>query len=614
MKNIFTLLLLCLSMFTSAQDGVLDPSFGGTGIISTSVPGGEVLTERLKVTVVSGDKIYQCYSISNTGGGPGDFGLVRYNSDGTIDATFNSGGANPGFVRTDVGGDDYATSLVVLADGHIIVAGYSTTATSVIKLAKYTSAGVLVASGFGTAGVVTTTVGTNDFAYSVIEQTDLKIVVAGYAEVAPGNFDFAVVRYTTAGVPDASFDTDGILTFNFGAGAFIDAAYSIKQQASDGKLVVAGFSAAVGASNVFAVARLTTSGGFDATFDGDGKQTAAIGTLDDQARSLDLAPGGKIVLGGYTSVGVSTDFAVVRFTATGSLDNTFNGTGMATANVGTTADPTIVSEDFGQDVLAQVDGKILLAGYLSYGAPPTDFAIMRFNIDGTVDNTFGPNPNGRNVISPGGDDFSYSLALQSSKILMGGITGNSLAIVRLNNTPPTPVPVTLTQFNAAKENGVVKINWQTSFEDNVAHYEVERSANGMSFISIGSVAPTGSTSTTTNYSHKDVQPFATLNYYRLKIVDNGGSHKYSRVVAIKFSGTSALQAFPNPVKSLLNVQVTVPAGLVRIQLTDATGRVVKTQQLNAQEGTIAVPVDMSNLKRGMYVLMVNGERLKIVKE
>ncbi|MES2883152.1 MAG: hypothetical protein V4676_13465, partial [Bacteroidota bacterium] len=292
MKNILTLLLLSLSVFAKAQDGVLDPSFGGTGVISTSVPGGDVLTERLKVTVVSGDKIYQCYSISNTGGGAGDFGLVRYNSDGTIDVTFNSGGANPGFVRTDVGGDDFATSLVVLADGHIIVAGYSTTGTPGIKLAKYTPAGVLVSSGFGTGGIVTTTVGTTAFAYSVIEQTDLKIVVAGYAEVSAGNFDFAVVRFSSAGVPDASFDGDGILTFNFGAGAFIDAAYSIKQQPADGKLVVGGYSTAGGTNNVFAVARLTTTGGLDGTFDGDGKQTVVVSGADDQAYSLDLAPGG----------------------------------------------------------------------------------------------------------------------------------------------------------------------------------------------------------------------------------------------------------------------------------------------------------------------------------
>ena len=100
-------------------------------------------------------------------------------------------------------------------------------------------------------------------AYSVAIQSDGKIVVAGVS-----NDNFALARYTTAGEFDTSFDGDGKLTTDFGS---VDGAYSVAIQ-SDGKIVVAGVS-----NNNFALARYTTAGVLDNSFDGDGNVTSDLG-------------------------------------------------------------------------------------------------------------------------------------------------------------------------------------------------------------------------------------------------------------------------------------------------------------------------------------------------
>ncbi|MBI5563064.1 MAG: hypothetical protein HY894_09490 [Deltaproteobacteria bacterium] len=187
---------------------------------------------------------------TNGSGSASDFAVVRYNSDGTLDTSFGAGGS----VVTDIRGyDDYGNSLAILSDGRIVVAGDSYGLVDRdFAVVRYNSDGTLDAS-FGVGGKVTTDVGAgdDDYAYAVGIQSDGKIVAAGPA----GNgmlSDFAVVRYNTDGTLDASFGAGGMIRTDSGS---IDFANGLAIQ-PDGRIVVAGYSYAGGAGGYgFAVLR-----------------------------------------------------------------------------------------------------------------------------------------------------------------------------------------------------------------------------------------------------------------------------------------------------------------------------------------------------------------------
>ena len=167
-------------------------------------------------------------------------------------------------------------------------------------------------TSFDSDGKVTTEVGsTDDFARSVAIQSDGKIVAAGFSSNG-SDWDFALVRYNTDGSLDTSFDTDGKVTTAIGSGD--DHAVSVAIQ-SDGKIVAAGYSDN-GSDNDFALVRYNTDGSLDASFDGDGKVTTAIGSDWDQAYSVAIQSDGKIVAAGYSYNGSNWDFALARYAGT----------------------------------------------------------------------------------------------------------------------------------------------------------------------------------------------------------------------------------------------------------------------------------------------------------
>jgi uncharacterized delta-60 repeat protein len=169
------------------RDGTLDASFGIGGTVTTDFAGG--VDTALSVAIQADGKIVAAGSA--TINGISDFALARYNRDGTLDASFGAGGT----VTTDfAGGADNARSVAVQSDGKIVAAGRAViSGNSDFALARYTSNGTLDAS-FGTGGTVTTDfAGAGDQAFSVAVQKDGKIVAAGQAIV--NGLDFALARY-----------------------------------------------------------------------------------------------------------------------------------------------------------------------------------------------------------------------------------------------------------------------------------------------------------------------------------------------------------------------------------------------------------------------------------
>ena len=221
---------------------------------------------------------------------------------------------------------------------------------------------------FDTDGKVTTSIGSgDDYVNSVVLQSDGKIVAAGYSYNG-SNYDFAIVRYNTDGSLDTTFDTDGKVTTPIASGD--DRAYSVVLQ-SDGKIVAAGYSYN-GSDNDFAIVRYNTDGSLDTTFDTDGKVTTPIGSRSDTAYGVVLQSDGKIVAAGYSFNGSDNDFAIVRYNTNGSLDTTFGTGGKVTTPIGS-------GNEEANSVVLQSDGKIVVAGS-SVNGSNYDFAVVRYTI------------------------------------------------------------------------------------------------------------------------------------------------------------------------------------------------------------------------------------------
>jgi uncharacterized delta-60 repeat protein len=388
-----------------AAPGDLDLTFGGTGKVTTSV--GSFHDSGQAVAVQNDGKIVMAGYVYQNGY---DFAVVRYNADGSLDSTFNgTGKATTDFSTVTSNNDDIAQSVAMQSDGKIVVAGSSY---DDIAVARYNTDGSLDTSFNGT-GKVTTTVGDRGTGgFGVALQSDGKIVVIGH--YWNGNdYDFALVRYNGDGSLDTSFNGTGKVTTGFGSGD--DYAYSIAVQ-SDERIVVAG-RARFGGTNNIALVRYNVNGSLDLTFNGSGKLTTAVGGNYDAANSVAVQSDGKIVVAGANMAAYPTsDVAVFRYDANGSLDLTFNGTGKVVSDIAGGIDE-------GHSLVVQDDGKIVVAGVsgsLPANSSTRDFALLRFNPDGSLDTSL--NGTGK-VTTPIGsnEDDAYSVAVQSDgKIVVAG--------------------------------------------------------------------------------------------------------------------------------------------------------------------------------------------------
>jgi len=358
------------------RDGSLDASFGQNGKLTTDFGSNE---QGNSVVLLSDGKIL----VAGSGSSGGSFALARYTSDGSLDATFDGDGK----VATVFG---FGNSATLQADGKILVAGsvYSGQSTYYdFALARYNSDGSLDASFDGDGKVVTdfasTSAGaTRDEAQSILVQADGKIVLAGYSSIG-NNFIFALARYNQNGSLDTSFDGDGKVTTGFGASTS-SSIYSATLQ-PDGKILVAGSSGVL--ISDFALARYNSDGSLDTSFGGNGKVMTELGGPRDWGWSVKLQADGKILVAGYTGDPAGGVIALVRYNNDGSLDQSFDGDGMVTTPIG-------LYDTSANSVTLQADGKIVVAGYTynngNYGDPSSyrEFAVVRYNSDGSLDSSF----------------------------------------------------------------------------------------------------------------------------------------------------------------------------------------------------------------------------------
>lgn len=405
------------------SDGSLDTTFNMTGKATLDVGTNSYDVIRNMEVLTTGEILVVGNSNAN---GSEDFALVRYSSDGSLDTSFNS----TGIVLTDVSGvgNTQLAGILNQSDGKVVVAGSVEFGNGGdIFLVRYEADGSLDTS-FNTTGKVLSDVGSNseDVVSHAQIQSDGKIVVVGYSD-ANGSNDFVVARYNTDGSLDTSFNSVGMVITDIGTGS-TDYAFGVAVQ-TDGKIVVAGSSDA-GGSVDFAVIRYNADGSLDTSFNSTGKVLTDIGTASgDTLSSVRIQSDGKLVVTGYSDVNGADDSVVVRYNANGSLDTSFNSTGKVLTDIGT------ATYDGANALLIQTDGKIVTGGWSDVNGT-SDFMLVRYNANGSLDTSF--NTTGKVVtdMGSGSMDTLYSLQIQTDgKIVAVGSaygTDHDMVVVRYN--------------------------------------------------------------------------------------------------------------------------------------------------------------------------------------
>jgi RHS repeat-associated protein/uncharacterized delta-60 repeat protein len=338
----------------------------------TSFDGDGVKKYNLGSTDVAYDVVVQPDGKILTAGSSGnDFAMVRFNVDGTLDTSFDSDG-----VRVMDFGNGQADGFYGMAlqpDGKIVAVGYNG---SKFAIVRYDSSGALD-SNFGSGGKVALDVDTGiDKAYDVAIDPNGRIVVAGVS-----GSKMALVRLTPSGSLDSNFGVNGMTTVAYGVSSAGAVAVAI---ATDGKIV-----AATTTSGGYGVVRFTDAGAPDSTFGTNGQASMTVGSGTTSAEAVVVQPDGKVVVGGmgwFDPGGGTTPgyrFHIARFTSTGGADTSFDSDGVVVTSLYSGTD------EHAFDLALGGDGRIVAAGQAHVvSGGDNRFAFARINPDGSIDGNF----------------------------------------------------------------------------------------------------------------------------------------------------------------------------------------------------------------------------------
>ena len=462
---ISTFLFLPLAS-TQASLGKLDISFGAGGKVTTDFFGsGE---QANGIAIQSDGRIVAAGAVSN--GPQSDFAIARYNSNGTLDATFGTNGkVTTAFSNTN----DFAYALAVQSDGRIVAAGVTDNGPNTpgdFAVVRYNADGSLDES-FGDKGKVTTDFfGGDDSAHALKIQSDGRIIVAGSAGVAGEGWNFALARYNSDGSLDAGFGNGGRVSTDFLG--FFDSSFGVDIQ-PDGRIVaagVAGASIAEGAIEKFALARYNINGTLDRDFGENGKALTDFSGKSARANSVITQSNGRILVVGEL-LEMGKDFAIVGYNNDGRLDTTFGANGK------------VVTDFFGRDDSAKAigienDGRFVVAGTVSTGETGEDFALARYTSDGSPDESFGTG--GKTTADFfGDDDLASAVSIQADGLI--AVAGMSVerhgfffdfAIARFTTTinpdfALTPERNNIVAVRGKKKKINININRSDGFDGNV---------------------------------------------------------------------------------------------------------------------------------------------------
>jgi len=485
-----------------------------------------------------------------------DFGLVRYNEDGSLDSTFDFDGK----VRTPIGTqNDYANAILIQPDGKIVVAGRSNNITYIdYVIVRYNTNGSLD-STFDFDGIALLSMGVTGLDCQAVSlQNDGKVVIVG--SVYNGtDMDFMVARFNTNGLIDSTYDGDGIATVSIGLGDDYCAAAVIQP---DDKMVLAGYSFN-GVSSDYALVRFNENGSLDTSFSSDGKLTTSITTSGEGAFAVVLQPDGKILAAGGSSSGSNLNFSSIRYNTDGDLDTSYSSDGKLITDLGS-------NEDQCSGAWIQSDGKIILAG-VTGDYPNVNFGLVRYNYNGSLDASFGTNGI---VITdiPGSVETARAVTVQTDgKILVGGEVWTGIGYDDM----------VLVRYIGYCDNSI------SQFGDTL-----EADANGATYQWINCLSGNASIPGETNQYFLPT----TNGSYAVIITENSCSDTSECFVLNNlnindYPFENRIALFPNPAKTWVNIQSQLP--IEKNEILNTQGSLIKTTFDN-------VGFSVQNLSDGMY--------------
>jgi uncharacterized delta-60 repeat protein len=435
----------------------LDPSFGSNGMVTTHIGPAGATSDDARGLALQPDGKVVAVGRASTGyfsstGYVYDFGVVRYNANGTLDNTFGSGGITTTAVVSDHAAQPSGVGLQT--DGKIVVSGF---ADGYFAVLRYLPNGSLDTTFGGNArGKVLTHIAQNsaDTAFGMKIQGDGKIVLMGTTQ--PSDFstrDLALVRYKADGSLDTSFGGGGKVTTHFNSPlspwrtSMHMALYPSTSPQAGKIIVVMELQTSFSSSNIVVV-RYNPNGSLDPTFGGGaGYVTLATGDLHGQTStfpSCAIQADDRIVLtyeGPGSGSGQGTlDVKLARFQPDGALDATFGTAGLMTT--------PLPGDQIPGSITIQADGKIVVAGWQT----GNNFFATRYRpSNGSLDTTFGGNgitaSTGVSIVGVG-TATSVDAAIQpDGKIVMAAKKkGGDFALARfLGDSASSPVTVATTR-------------------------------------------------------------------------------------------------------------------------------------------------------------------------
>jgi hypothetical protein len=183
-----------------------------------------------------------------------------------------------------------------------------------------------------------------------------------------------------------------------------------------------------------------------------------------------------------------------------------------------------------------------------------------------------------------------------------------------NIPPPASLPIKLSSINGRlSTDNEATISWSSSLEENSFKYEVQRSADGKNFITVGTVTAAGTSIETVKYSFKDPLPGSGAYFYRLKMIDIDGKAEMSKTIYVNSkSGSGAVtKIFPNPFTSEIQLIGATSADLTpnNIKVFNVTGQLVKYRIVGAN----AIAID-ETAPKGLYIVKIRDQAFKLSKQ
>lgn len=338
-------------------DGSIDTSFGSGGKVVTDLfNSGE---QALDIAIQTDGRILIAGYFDN--GNDNGACVIRYTTEGDLDPSFGSNGLvtydQPGF-------DEKGSGIAIQPDGKVIMVGSTTVnGTSDVLLVRFETDGSPDSTFGGNGTVVTDIEAMDDYGEKLALQDNLNIVVAATSRLSSG-FAMVAMRFLPDGQLDTDFDGDGLAVAPFSSGS--EQARGIAIQ-TDQKLILAG-NTFNGTNFDLALARFSTNGATDNSFDGDGLVETDLAGQHDFLGNVVFQRGGRIIVCGWTQNGSDYNYALARYLSDGTLDGDFDGDGMTTTDF-------FGSPDYATALALQSDGRIVLAGRSGF---TPDFSIARY--------------------------------------------------------------------------------------------------------------------------------------------------------------------------------------------------------------------------------------------